>query len=160
MCIWTNTKPSLIVWETPQSPKAQNQNVRRAFLQLSCTFCLKLSAIRSQKFFYPSAVWIQTQDTLVHDSFLPVGSLQSSAPACPPPPPPPPPTPPQTPTLTPRMNVLLECFSCFTVVKRARVRVSAGSWRDGGWGERERVCVHVRQREGHRERGEVRACVF
>ena len=29
---------------------------RRAFLQLSCTFCLELSAIRPQKFFYPSAV--------------------------------------------------------------------------------------------------------
>ena len=37
-------------------PKTQHQNVRGAFLQLSCTFCLELSAIRSQKFFYPSAV--------------------------------------------------------------------------------------------------------
>ena len=98
MCIWTNMKPLLIVWKAPQSPKAQHQNVRRAFLQLSCTFCLELSAIRSQKFFYPSAVQIQTQNTLVHDSFLPVGSLQSSAPACPPSylpfPPPPNPYPP------------------------------------------------------------------
>ena len=38
----TLTKPSLIVWEAPESPKAQHQNVRRAFLQLSCTFCLEL----------------------------------------------------------------------------------------------------------------------
>ena len=42
-----------------------------------------------------------------------------------------------------------------------RVRESAGSGRDGGWGERE----YVRQREGQRERererrgeGEVRVC--
>ena len=56
MCIWTNTKPLLIVWEAPESPKAQHQNVRTAFFQLSCPFCLELSAIRSQKFFYPSNV--------------------------------------------------------------------------------------------------------
>ena len=42
--------------KAPESPKAQHQNVRRAFLQLSCTFCLELSAIRPQKFFYPSTV--------------------------------------------------------------------------------------------------------
>ena len=55
-----------------------------------------------------------------------------------------------------------------TVVKRVRVRENAGSGRDGGWVGRERVCLHVRQREGQRERGEeeevhvwvcVRACV-
>ena len=60
--------------------------------------------------------------------------------------PPSPPTsplpPPQLPP-TPRMNVLPECFSCFTVVKRVRLRVreSVGSGRDGGWGEKEYVCM-------------------
>ncbi len=50
--------------------------------------CLELSVIRSQKFFYPSAVSIQTQNLLVHDNFLPIGFLQSSAtaPRTPPPP--------------------------------------------------------------------------
>ena len=68
-----------------------------------------------------------------------------------------PPTSTLTPTLTPRMNVLPECFSCFMVVKRARVRESAGSGRDGGWGERMYAC----ETEGQRERGEgeVRVCV-
>ena len=32
------------------------------------------------------------------------------------------------------------------------MRENAGSRRDGGWGER--VCLHVKQREGQRERGE------
>ena len=58
----------------------------------------------------------------------------------PPPSSPPPPTSP-TPTITPCINVLSECFSCFTVVKRVRVRENAGSGRDGGWGEREYVCM-------------------
>ena len=40
------------------------------------------------------------------------------------------------------------------------MRENAGSGRDGGWGERE--SMHVRHREGQRERGEegeVRVCV-
>ena len=90
--------------------------------------------------------WVDgwTTDSLVHDSFLPVGSLQSSAPACPPPPPPPHLPPPLNPP--PCMNVLPECFSCFTIVKR--VRESAGSRRDGGWGERESMCAHETKRGG------------
>ena len=39
--------------EAPQTPKAQHQNVWRVFLQLSCTFCLELSAIQSHKFRLP-----------------------------------------------------------------------------------------------------------
>ena len=44
------------------------------------------------------------------------------------------------------MNVLPECFSRLTIV-----RESAGSGRDGGWGER--VCVHMNAGEGVRKEG-------
>ena len=88
-----------------------------------------------------------------------LSSSRISAVFSPPPPPPPAPTShlPPNPTLTPRMNVLPECFSCFMVVKRVRVRESAGSRRDGGWGEREYVCMWDKERG--RERGVGGACV-
>ena len=155
MCIWTNTKPSLIVWEAPESPKAQHQYVRW----------------RSFSFLAPS-VWNSMPSDLRNSSTLPLFksrlkthlfmttfcSLQS-------PPAAPPPNSPTTSHPIPHMNVLPECFSCFRVINGARVRVreSAGSGRDGGWGEREYVCMWDKERGRERERerrgeGEVRVC--
>ena len=50
------------------------------------------------------------------------------------------------------MNVLPECFSCFAVVKRARVRESRDG-RDGGWGESMCACETKRGAEREGEKG-------
>ena len=53
-----------------------------------------------------------------------------------------------------------ECIKCVNVGKQGLLKVSAGLWRegDGGWGEREYVCMRDKERE-RGEEGEVRVCV-
>ena len=56
LCAYEPTRNLRSLCETLLKVPKRNTKTFGAFLQLSCTFCLELSAIRPQKFFYPSAV--------------------------------------------------------------------------------------------------------
>ena len=111
-------EPRQNLWEAPESPRAQHQNVQRAFLQLSCTIL--------------ASVWNSLPSDLRNSSTLPLFKSKLKTDLftaafcqydlCSLQPPPPPLNLPPTPTLTPHMNVLPECFSCFSLREWERVQ--------------------------------------